>query len=365
MANQLETRISHIADELDGTMGVYVRALKTGDTVAVNADDPYQMASVFKIPILAELLCQVEAKQRSLDDRVVLTDEMKSPGSGVLKELSAGTSLTLKDFATLMIIVSDNTATDMLLGLVTKDAVNARLRQCGLTRTTVSMSCRELLYDLVGLSGAPDTPETRQTALGRLRRREIDLNARVYRDPAANMTTPREMGTLLEAIVRPTLDGGAAEAGPLSTTVCRGMLDIMRRQQVRNRLPLLLPPAVEIAHKTGSVTPRQQRRRGALCARQRVHRHRVYAGSCERSGGGDGDRACGAGGLRRVRGLGAPEPLRGAVRGRDDGGRAAAAPLKAEGARHLFGHPRYDGHGAPGGSTGDAAGRLALVGWRW
>ncbi|HLN14839.1 MAG TPA: serine hydrolase [bacterium] len=254
MASQLETRITHIADELDGTMGVYVHALKSGDTIAVNADDPYQMASVFKIPILAELLCQVEAKQRSLDDRVVLTDAMKSPGSGVLKELSAGTSLTLKDFATLMIIVSDNTATDMLLGLVTKDAVNARLRQCGLTRTTVSMSCRELLYDVVGLGDAPDTPETRQTALGRLRRREIDLNARMYHDPAANMTTPREMGALLEAIVRPTLDGGAAAAGPLSPTVCRGMLDIMRRQQVRNRLPLLLPPGVEIAHKTGSVS---------------------------------------------------------------------------------------------------------------
>jgi beta-lactamase class A len=137
---------------------------------------------------------------------------------------------------------------------VTKDAVNARLRQCGLTRTTVSMSCRELLYDVVGLADAPNTPETRQTALGRLRRREIDLNARIYHDPTANMTTPREMGMLLEAVVRPTLDGNAAAAGPLPLAVCRGMLDILRRQQVRNRLPLLLPPGVEIAHKTGSVS---------------------------------------------------------------------------------------------------------------
>jgi beta-lactamase class A len=253
MASQLETRIASIANELDGTMGVYVRALTPGGVVAINADDPYQMASVFKIPILAELLCQVEAKQRSLDDRVVLTDAMKSPGSGVLKELSAGTSLTLRDYATLMIIVSDNTATDMLLSLVTKDAVNARLRQCGLTRTTVSMSCRELLYDLVGMSGAPDTPETRKTALDRLRRREIDPGARAYRDPSANMTTAREMGQLLEAVVRPTLDGGATD-GPLPAAVCRGMLGIMRRQQVRNRLPLFLPPAVEIAHKTGSLS---------------------------------------------------------------------------------------------------------------
>lgn len=254
MASQLESRIANIAKELDGTMGVYVHALAGGDVVAIDADAPYQMASVFKIPILVELLCQVDAKQRSLDDRVVLTDAMKSPGSGVLKEFSPGTSLTLKDYATLMIIVSDNTATDLLLSLVTKDAVNARLRQCGLARTTVSMSCRELLYDLVGMSDAPDTPETRKTALARLRRREIDPRARPYRDPSANMTTPREMGQLLEAIVRPTLDEGAAGDGPLPAAVCRGMLGIMRRQQVRNRLPLFLPPVVEIAHKTGSLS---------------------------------------------------------------------------------------------------------------
>jgi beta-lactamase class A len=265
MAGQLETRITQIAEELKGTMGVYVRALKTGETVAVNADDPFQMASVYKIPILVELLCQVEAKRWSLDDRVVLTDEMKAPGSGVLKELSAGASLTLQDLATLMIIVSDNTATDVLLGLVTKEAVNARLRQCGLSHTTVSMSCGELLYNLVGLSDAPDTAETRQTALGRLRRREIDFSARAYRDPVANMTTPRDMGTLLEAIARPTSDGGAAAAGPLPATVCRGTLDIMRRQQMRDRLPLLLPPAVEIAHKTGS-EPRVSNDAGVLYA---------------------------------------------------------------------------------------------------
>lgn len=253
MADQLRRRIGRIASRLDGTMGVYVHALATGETIAINADQPFQMASVFKIPILAELLSQVDAGRRSLDDRVALADDMKSPGSGVLKELSAGTSFTLRDLATLMIIVSDNTATDMLLGLVTKDAVNARLRACGLERTVVAMSCRELLYNLVGMDGGVDTPEARRTVLDRLRRREIDPNARVYRDPGTNMTTPHDMGHLLEAVAGPTLGGAGAADGPLSATVCRGMLDIMRRQQVRDRLPLLLPPSVEIAHKTGSL----------------------------------------------------------------------------------------------------------------
>lgn len=253
MDRPLHQRIQEVAAGLDGTMGVYIRAVATGEEVAINADQPFQMASVFKIPILTELICQVVGGKRSLEDRVTLADEMKAPGSGVLKEISAGTRLTIRDLATLMIIVSDNTATDILLSLVTKEAVNARLQACGLHRTTVAMSCRELLYDLVGLRDAPDTPETRRQALDRLRRRALDPNSRVYRDEKANMTTPREMGALLGHVVGPTLDGGAG-SGPLPVEVCRQMLDILRRQQVRDRLPLFLPPGVEIAHKTGSVT---------------------------------------------------------------------------------------------------------------
>src|SRR2546429_6769421 len=121
--------------------------------------------------LFRSLLSQAHAGRRSLDDRIILTGEMKAPGSGVLKELSAGTPLTVRDLATLMIIVSDNTATDILLGLVTKEAVNARLGACGLERTTVALSCRELLNDLVGLGGAPDTPENRQVAAERPQRR--------------------------------------------------------------------------------------------------------------------------------------------------------------------------------------------------
>lgn len=252
MTQQLTQRITSIASALDGTLGVYVHALEAGDQVALNADQLFPMASVFKIPILAELLCQVHAGHGSLEERVTLSDEMRSPGSGVLKELSTGTALTVGDLAMLMIIISDNTATDILLARVTKEAVNARLRACGLERTKVAMDCRGLLYDLVGLADAPQTPETRRLAVDRLRRQQIDANSRVYRDEAANMTTPREMGRLLELIVR-AARGPVANPGPLPADVCKRMLGIMGRQQVRNRLPLLLPTAVDLAHKTGSL----------------------------------------------------------------------------------------------------------------
>jgi beta-lactamase class A len=248
----LLARLRRVAARLDGTMGVYVHHLTRGETAALEADRPFQMASVFKVPLLAELMSQAAVGARSLDDQITLADEMKAPGSGVLKELSAGTRFTVRDLAMLMIIVSDNTATDILLDLVGTDAVNARIAACGLTRTAVTMGCRGLLRDLVGLADAPDTPETRRLAAERLRRRELDWNARVYHDERANMTTPRDMGLLIEQIVRPTLEGG--RDGPVPREACRLMLDLMRRQQVRDRLPLLLPPGVEMAHKTGSLT---------------------------------------------------------------------------------------------------------------
>ena len=253
MKEQLKRRIRTIASALDGTLGVYMHALEAGDQIELNADQLFPMASVFKIPILAELLCQVHTGRRSLEERVTLSEEMKSHGSGVLQELSAGAVLTMGDLAMLMIIVSDNTATDILLAGVTKEAVNARLRACGLERTTVTMDCRELLYELVGLSEAPAGAETRRLAFERLRRREIDVNSRVYRDERINMTTPREMGRLLEQVVH-AARGNGSDPGQLPAEVCRNMLAIMRRQQVRNRLPLLLPPGVELAHKTGSLS---------------------------------------------------------------------------------------------------------------
>lgn len=253
MKRDLGRRIRSIAARLDGTLGVYVHALGTGEQVSVHADQLFPMASVFKVPILAELLSRVHAGERSLEERVTLTDEMRSPGSGVLKEVSAGTALTVGDLATLMIIVSDNTATDILLARLTKEAVNARLRACGLERTTVALDCRGLLYELVGLGGAPPGPETRDLATERLRRREIDPDSRVYHGEGVNMTTPQEMGRLLEQVARAAYGVGTVQA-TLPAEACRRMLDIMGRQQVRNRLPLLLPPRTELAHKTGSLS---------------------------------------------------------------------------------------------------------------
>ena len=80
--------------------------------------------------------------------RLELTDADRSPGSGVLKELASGLRPTVRDLATLMIIISDNTATDMLYRLVGPDRLDKTMR---VEQTSLSMSCRDLLYSMYGV----------------------------------------------------------------------------------------------------------------------------------------------------------------------------------------------------------------------
>ncbi len=110
----------------------------------------FPTASVFKVPVIVELYGQVEAGRLSLDDRLILKDSIKVPGSGILKELSEGLEVTVRDLSRLMMILSDNTATDMLVERVGKENVNARMRRLGLKNTVVVGDCRDLLFDLVG-----------------------------------------------------------------------------------------------------------------------------------------------------------------------------------------------------------------------
>ena len=106
-----------------------------GFRYALNADRTLPAASLIKLPILTEALAQVEAGRVGLEARVPLTPERVVGGSGVLQWLGPGLNPSLKDLLTLMIIVSDNTATNMVIDLVGLDAVNARCEALGLAHT--------------------------------------------------------------------------------------------------------------------------------------------------------------------------------------------------------------------------------------
>lgn len=240
----LRSELARLSGRLNGVLGVGVKTVWDGQEIFLEPDRPFPTASVFKIPVLIELLLQVEEGRLRLDDTVTVTEEMKSPGSGVLKELTSSPSLSLGDLAMLMTIISDNTATDILVDLIGKEGINQRLASLGFSVTRVQMSCRELLFELAGRPTGPFSPQARLEVEQILKIRERSFTGRAYADQDNDLTTPREMVGLLEMLVRD---------GPLSAGVREQALHFMGRQQVRDRLPLHLPTGAKIAHKTGSI----------------------------------------------------------------------------------------------------------------
>ncbi len=178
-------------------------------------------------------------------DRVELTEFSKNPGTGVLKQLEAGLNPTLYDLAVLMIIVSDNTATDLLLDILGRTNVNQTMANLGLTKTRVDLTCRDILFDLVGIDSANPSLQDVKEAHRRRERGEVNRKARTMVDLACNnVSAAREMTDLLWRLAHGKI------LGPRATSRA---LDVLERQQVNDRLPLFLPTSVKVAHKTGEL----------------------------------------------------------------------------------------------------------------
>lgn len=129
------TVLVEIEAEFGGTLGVRAERLEGGDEVAYRADERFPAASTIKVYILLELLARVAAGGVRLDDELELGADDRVTGSGVLKALTPGRAYTLRDLATLMIIVSDNTATNLLIDLLGIEAINGRCSLHGWTDT--------------------------------------------------------------------------------------------------------------------------------------------------------------------------------------------------------------------------------------
>jgi beta-lactamase class A len=182
----------------------------TGDKAAIHlrGDEVFPAASLAKIPIAIELMRRIDLGQFALDERFDTSDEPRAGGGGVLDQLDTATSLTLRDLCTLMLIVSDNTAANFLLGLLGMGEINETMSRLKLART-------------------------------RLARRFMDLEARAsHRD---NVTTASEMLTLL------TLLRGGALPG------ARYIAEMLAGQQLFDELAAWLPSGAHLAHKSGSL----------------------------------------------------------------------------------------------------------------
>jgi beta-lactamase class A len=237
--------IKEAALDFDGVFGVSVKNLGTGEKAELNGDNLFPTASTFKIPVIVEFFRQLEAGVLSLEDKYVLTERDKVPGSGILKELSEGMEVTYRDLLSLMMIVSDNTATDVMLSKVGFDNINSMLDKFGLRKTRVVKYCRDILFDLIDLNHIQSDERTidlfREVAQGAEYKGSWSLGVRDN-----DVTTPKEMTQLLELI----FVGQAA-----SRSSCDSILEIMEKCQTgQYRIPKYLPSSkIKMLRKTGSL----------------------------------------------------------------------------------------------------------------
>ena len=171
----LQSQVEQIAAEHHGQVSVYAKDLKTGQTVALKADEPVQTASVIKLAILYEAMEQIRAGKAHWDDKVTLTKENQTGGSGVLGFFDTPTTLTLKDVLSMMVITSDNTATNVAIDKIGLDAVNAEMGRLGLKNTW--------LYKKVGKPPSGPMPaDQKKFGLGKTTAREMAHADGAHRD---------------------------------------------------------------------------------------------------------------------------------------------------------------------------------------
>ena len=223
-----------------GMLGAAFCDLETGKECYLNKDKAFPAASTFKLFLLVELFRQAEAGTLSLSDRMALSDEVKSPGSGVLQELDEGLNLTVRDCATLMMIISDNTATDMLFHRVGRENIKRNvLDSFDLTSTKVDWGCAQLIARYDGQPG-PEGAETASGSGRSFRGSELYLCGTEEND----QTSPADMAKILKLLAKKRL---------VSERASGEMLDILCRCRTNSRIPRHLPPGLKIAHKTGSL----------------------------------------------------------------------------------------------------------------
>ncbi len=199
--SELGKKLGVIAAKHKGKVSVYAKNLATGDSVTIDPNKPVATASVIKLPLMLQAFEQVKAGKIKLSDTVELTKENQVPGSGVLGILDPGLKLTLKDAITLMMVLSDNTATNMVIDAVGLKPTNEMLARMNLKNT--------YFYKKVYKPAeGPQPPDQKQFGLGK--------------------TTAEEMGKVMESIYR--CDLGDRE-------LCGEMIRIMRNQQYRNMIP--------------------------------------------------------------------------------------------------------------------------------
>ena len=217
----LAQRLNDLCDARPFQTSWYLKDLTTGATSDRRGDMPVPSASTRKISIMMAALAAVHAGKLSLDQKVTVEAKYQDNDSGTFQHLTPGFWITFRDALVMMIIVSDNTSTGMVVDQVGLEAIQRYCESLGMKGT-------------IHRFGIPPRLGPEHT---------LDQ---------VTSTTPNDQGLLLELILRGTSDAAVAARLGCTMELVRLGLDILTWQKLKTRLPSLLPVGTKIAHKTGT-----------------------------------------------------------------------------------------------------------------
>ncbi|OGS52525.1 MAG: hypothetical protein A3K75_03700 [Euryarchaeota archaeon RBG_13_61_15] len=274
---RLRADIIKAAKEVKGQMGLYLKHVESGSEVAIDADKTYPLASVFKLAVMVETYRQVEDGLISLDERIELEPRHYCIGEGVLQYLSPGLKPTVQDLLALMILETDNTASEMLWKRIGIQRVGMLMKELGLAKMSIYIPYRESFLMSMGYGPykalpIPDAARKwkslsdmeRMKALNETEREAACLSIedfrskyesiygfkaekklktqRVYDEAFDNLGTPREVAMLMEKILKHEV---------VSRKACEQMLSLLMRQKDPQSMSCLLSPDIPVALKSG------------------------------------------------------------------------------------------------------------------
>jgi beta-lactamase class A len=224
---RIDQRIKTKINGFQGKVSAYAKNLGTGLSYGILADQPVRTASTIKLAVMVECFSEAAESKLKWTEPIKVTEDEKVSGSGVVQELSDGVELPLRDLMHLMIVVSDNTATNLILNRIGGNAVNSRMAQLGFQQTRVM---RKILGDGANLKPHPSgvteeggKPENKSWGIGR--------------------SSPHEMVTILEKLYRGELVNKAAS---------EEMIAVLKRQQYNEGIARDMKD-VTIASKSGAL----------------------------------------------------------------------------------------------------------------
>lgn len=237
----IREKIQNLLPE-DVEFGIAVEHVESGQRLEINGDAVFPTASVFKVPVMVEVFKQARQGRFSLDDRLELKSKYKTLTTGILLTLQDGLMPTIRDLMMLMTIVSDNTATTMLMELVGAENITRTMNAYGLHSMSIVITVHEMFLHAFSITDRPDISVEELQELAQTV--EMDYNSRTFsRGPENDVSSAKDMTRLMAMIQRnEVVDPQASQE----------MIEIMRNQQYTNRVPRYLPWRCT-ANKTGTM----------------------------------------------------------------------------------------------------------------